>query len=222
MARRLEGYHICHYHLWADSVTLSGLSFLTLDTVFRKDLLLDYLFEHGELWSSYQVFRTDAIVSVRKTRQILDLFYTCCGWRLHNHHHIHSILYATWAIYSDYMSRAKRICVFEHSVMTNFNCACPAYNACKVQHIFSFKSFIISFIWAASSEFDTYHLCEPRRFRRACAPAPEPPILAHTSIESRGTFRQKARSLAPLNGWACAVKICHDGMTQIRLTGLIW
>ena len=32
--------------------------------------------------------------------------------------------------------------------------------------------------------------------------------------ESRGTFRQKARSLAPLNGWACAVKICHDGMLE--------
>ena len=34
---------------------------------------------------------------------------------------------------------------------------------------------------------------------------------------------QKARILAPLNGWACAVKICHDGMLedQIRLTGLI-
>ena len=25
-----------------------------------------------------------------------------------------------------HMSRVKRICVFEHSVMTNFNCACPA------------------------------------------------------------------------------------------------
>ena len=38
--------------------------------------------------------------------------------------------------------------------------------------------------------------------------------LAHTSRESRGTFRQKPRSLAPLNGWACAVKICHDGMLE--------
>ena len=36
----------------------------------------------------------------------------------------------------------------------------------------------------------------------------------HTRSESRGTFRQKARSLAPLNGWACAVKICHDGMLE--------
>ena len=43
---------------------------------------------------------------------------------------------------------------------------------------------------------------------------PEPPLLAHTSSESRGTFSQKARSLAPLNGWACAVKICHDGMLE--------
>ena len=34
------------------------------------------------------------------------------------------------------------------------------------------------------------------------------------SSESRGAFRQKARSLAPLNVWACAVKICHDGMLE--------
>ena len=47
---------------------------------------------------------------------------------------------------------------------------------------------------------------------RIRAVSPEPPLLAHTSSESRGTFKQKARSLAPLNGWACAVKICHDGM----------
>ena len=46
------------------------------------------------------------------------------------------------------------------------------------------------------------------------AVSPEPSLLAHTSSESRGTFRQKARSLAPLNGWACAVKICHDGMLK--------
>ena len=63
--------------------------------------------------------------------------------------------------------------------------------------------------WTASSEFGTYRLCEQRRFRRA-----ESSLLAHTSSESRGTFRQKARSLAPLKGWACAVKICHDGMLE--------
>ena len=42
------------------------------------------------------------------------------------------------------------------------------------------------------------------------AVSPEPPLLAHTGSESRGTFRQKA----PLNGWACAVKICNDGMLE--------
>ena len=35
-------------------------------------------------------------------------------------------------------------------------------------------------------------------------------VLAQKSNESRGTFRQKARSLAPLNDWAWAVKIFHD------------
>ena len=49
---------------------------------------------------------------------------------------------------------------------------------------------------------------------RIRAVLPEPPLLAHKSSESRGTFRQKARSLAPLNGWACTVKICHDGMLE--------
>ena len=49
---------------------------------------------------------------------------------------------------------------------------------------------------------------------RIRAVSPEPPLLAHTSSESRGTFRQKTRSLAPLNGWTCAVKVCHDGMLE--------
>ena len=49
---------------------------------------------------------------------------------------------------------------------------------------------------------------------RIRAVSPEPSLIAHTRSESRGTFRQKARSLAPLNGWACAFKICHDGMLE--------
>ena len=36
-------------------------------------------------------------------------------------------------------------------------------------------------------------------------------LIAFASREGSG---QKARSLAPLNGWACAVKICHDGMLE--------
>ena len=49
---------------------------------------------------------------------------------------------------------------------------------------------------------------------RIRAVSPEPPLLAHTGNESKRTVRQKARSLARLNGWACAVKICHDGMLE--------
>ena len=49
---------------------------------------------------------------------------------------------------------------------------------------------------------------------RIRAVSPEPLLLAHISSESRGTFRQKAKSMASLNGWTCAVKICHDGMLE--------
>ena len=49
---------------------------------------------------------------------------------------------------------------------------------------------------------------------RIRAVSPEPSLLAHTSSESRGTFRQKTRSLAFLNGCARAVKICHHGMLE--------
>ena len=49
---------------------------------------------------------------------------------------------------------------------------------------------------------------------RIRAVSPEPSLLAYTSSESKETFRQKARSQAPLNGWACAVKICDDGMLE--------
>ena len=41
---------------------------------------------------------------------------------------------------------------------------------------------------------------------RVRAVSPEPSLLAYTSSESSGTFRQK--------DWACAVKICHDGMLE--------
>ena len=49
---------------------------------------------------------------------------------------------------------------------------------------------------------------------RIRAVSPEPSLFAHTNSESRGTFSQKARSLPPLNGWACAVETCHDGMLE--------
>ena len=44
---------------------------------------------------------------------------------------------------------------------------------------------------------------------RIRAVSPEPPLLAHTTNESREPSDRK-----PLNGWACAVTICHDGMLE--------
>ena len=80
----------------------------------------------------------------------------------------------------------------------------PVCSATEVSYsLETLDSASIGIIWTASSEFGTYR-----------AVSPEPSLLAHRSSESRGTFRQKARSLAPLNGWACAVKTCHDGMLE--------
>ena len=66
----------------------------------------------------------------------------------------------------------------------------------------------------------TYRLCEQHRFRRACAFAQSRQNLRCSLIQavSRGTFRQKAGSLAPLNGWECAVNSWRNARRQIRLT----
>ena len=50
--------------------------------------------------------------------------------------------------------------------------------------------------------------------------SPEPPLLAHTSSESKGTFRQKARSLAGHAQLKFVMTECSK--TQIRLTGLMY
>ena len=68
-------------------------------------------------------------------------------------------------------------------------------------------------MWAAPSEIwflSPMRAAKVQASLRIRAVSPEPSLLAHTSSESRGTFRQKARSLALLNGWAFAVKICHN------------
>ena len=85
-------------------------------------------------------------------------------------------------------------------------------NGCKSLY---FRMSLIT-MWAASSEFGTYRLCEQRRFRRVCASARSRQNRRCSLIqaESRKTFRQKPRYLAPLNGWACTVKICHDGILE--------
>ena len=46
--------------------------------------------------------------------------------------------------------------------------------------------------------------------------SPEPSLLAHTSSESRGTFRQKARSLAPLGERGGSVVECRTPEREVR------
>ena len=58
------------------------------------------------------------------------------------------------------MGPVKRICVFEHSVMTNFNCACPAIQRGQGS----------GFLSEGSSGL-TACMSEQRRFWRHCADA---------------------------------------------------
>ena len=68
----------------------------------------------------------------------------------------------------------------------------------------------------ASSEFGTYRLCEQRRFRRAWASAQSCQNLGCSLIQAVSQEEPSDRKPDswPLNGWACAVKICHDGMLE--------
>ena len=59
-----------------------------------------------------------------------------------------------------HLSPVKRICVFEHSVMTNFNCACPAIQRGQGSGFLS-----------EGSSWLTACMSEQRRFWRACADA---------------------------------------------------
>ena len=70
----------------------------------------------------------------------------------------------------DEMSPVKRICVFEHSVMTNFNCACPAIQLGQG----------FGFLFEGSSWF-TACMSKQRMVLarlRKCAGWPEPSLLA--------------------------------------------
>ena len=59
-----------------------------------------------------------------------------------------------------WMSPVKQICVFEHSVMTNFNCACPAIQRGQGSGFLS-----------EGSSWLTACMSEQRRFWRDCADA---------------------------------------------------
>ena len=84
-----------------------------------------------------------------------------CQWCCNNQHgkvsdkslsHVSDILLKLW--------RAKRICVFEHSVMTNFNCVCPAIQRDQGSGFLS-----------EGSSWLTACMSEQRRFWRDCTDA---------------------------------------------------
>ena len=70
-----------------------------------------------------------------------------------------TLLYQRWWL-DFYVSPVKWICVFEHSVMTNFNCACPAIQRDQGS----------GFLSEGSSRLTTC-MSEQRRFCRDCADA---------------------------------------------------
>ena len=75
------------------------------------------------------------------------------------------------------MSPVKRICVFEHSVMTNFNGACPAIQRGQGSGFLS-----------EGSSWLTACMSEQRRFWRDCAGSPKPSLLAQ-AISTKFAWR---------------------------------
>ena len=88
-------------------------------------------------------------------------------------------------------------------------------------------------IWTESSEFDTYRLCEQRRFRRACASGSGSHLvqaslnLRCSLIEAVNQEEPSDRKPDPWPLWMAGhaqlkFVMTECSKTQIRLTGLIW
>ena len=88
-------------------------------------------------------------------------------------------------------------------------------------------SFVLICIWTASSEFGTYHLCEQRRSRRACASAQSRQNLRCSLIQA---VNQEDPSDRKPDAWPLWMAghaqlkfvMTECSKTQIRLTGLIY
>ena len=78
----------------------------------------------------------------------------------HTNYSVHVRDYLVMHQSSKHMSRVKRICVFEHSVMTNFNCVCTAIQRRQGSGFLS-----------EGSSWLTVCMSEQRRFWRDCADA---------------------------------------------------
>ena len=85
----------------------------------------------------------------------------------------------------------------------------------------------ITSIWAVSSEFGTYRLCEQRRFRRACASGQSRQNLRCSLIQAVNQEEPSDRKPDPWSLWMAGhaqlkFVMTECSKTQIRLTGLIW
>ena len=82
-------------------------------------------------------------------------------------------------------------------------------------------------MWAASSEFGTYRLCEQRRFRRACASAQSRQNLRCSLIQAMSQEEPSDRKPDPWLLWMAGhaqlkFVMTECSKTQIRLTGLMY
>ena len=82
-------------------------------------------------------------------------------------------------------------------------------------------------IWTASSEFDTYGLCEQQRFRRACASAQSRQNLRCSLIQAVSQEEPSDRKPDPWPLWMAGhaqlkFVMTECSKTQIRLMGLIY
>ena len=68
-----------------------------------------------------------------------------------------------------YLGRVKRFCVFEHSVMTNFNCACPAIQRGQGSGFLSEGSSWLNCLYERAAKVLAR--------LRGCAGSPEPSLL---------------------------------------------
>ena len=81
--------------------------------------------------------------------------------------------------------------------------------------------------WTVSSEFGTYHLCEQRRFRRACASSQSRQNLRCSLIQALSQEEPSDRKPDAWPLWMAGhaqlkFVMTECSKTQIRLTELIW
>ena len=103
-------------------------------------------------------------------------------------------------------------------ICTNMVMKASAFCICALRHVFSAQVFLrtlidrVKRIWYLSP-MRAAKVQASLRIRKV---SPEPSFDARSYKQwvKRNLQTEKARPLALLNGWACAVKICHDGMLE--------